>query len=560
MRTSSIAACLALALVACGPQAPDSAPDEIEKALDLITRETLDRHVAYLADDALAGREAGEPGYDEAAAYVAAQLAAMGVEAAGIEGWYQPIELRRYRMDTDSPAATIHRGGVNMPLAYRDDFSMSADKLRFSTAVRAEVVYVGRGVHAPDYGYSDYDGVDVRGKIVAAFPGAPDVVEETSRPYFASSRIKFGEAVSRGAVGWISLRSRKNEERRPWDKYRKRIGTRKGLAWVNDDGVTSAYFPEIRGSMALTLEASERLFGLSPLSFEEALEAIDRGEPASAPLGVEVSMSHRAIHDSVTSANVVGAVRGTDPALAGDYVVYTAHLDGVGTRTDDDVEDTINNGAYDNAIGVALMLETARVFAAAPARRSMLFVAVTAEEKGLLGSDYFVNNPTVPLRSIVANVNLDMPLFLYPVADLVAFGSQHSTMHGVVETAAAAEGFTFSRDPIPEENIFARSDQYSFVRKGIPAVYLMTGFTSKDPALDGEGLFRGFLKDHYHQASDDRSLAVDWESALRFARAHTRIGYNIAADPVRPGWNEGNFYATRFLRDPPAGGTGRRPR
>ncbi len=536
-----------LCFVACTPAPAHSSVAATEAALDLIALEVLEAHVRYLADDAREGREAGEPGYDDAANYVAEQFAAMGIQPAGSDGWYQPVELRSYRIDGDSASFILHRDGQDNELIYRDDFSMSADAVRASTNVRAEVVYVGYGVHAPAHDYSDYDGVDVRGKIVAAFRGAPERIEGSERAYYASSRVKAEEGISRGAIGWIVLRSRKNEERRSWQETKKSIGKTARMAWVNEDGKASGYFAEIRGSASLSIAAAETIFGLSPISFEQALDAAQAGEVASVALGVEVTLAQRSTHSSLSSPNVIGMVRGTDPALADEYVVYTAHLDHLGV-IDIDEEDSIHNGAYDNAMGVALMLETARAFAAAPARRSVLFIALTAEEKGLLGSDYFANNPTVPAASIVANINLDMPLFLYPVADLVAFGSQHSSLHGAVEAAAAAEGFVFSPDPIPEENIFVRSDQFSFVRQGIPAVYLIPGFTSSDESIDGEKLFRDHLKNHYHEPTDDMSRPIYWESALRFARAHTRIGYEIANAARRPVWNEGNFFGEKYAR------------
>ena len=535
------------ALIACSQNAAHSTAGEIAAALDLITLEALEMHVRYLADDAREGREAGEAGYDDAANYVAEQLMTMRVEPAGVEGWYQPVVLRRYRIESDSATLTLHRDGNDTEFVYRDDFSMRADAVRESTSVRAEVVYVGYGVHAPMHGYSDYEGIDVRGKIVAMFRGAPDVIEGTERAYYASSRTKAEEAVSRGAIGFLGLRSRKSEERRSWEDAKKSIGKSAQMVWVNEAGQASRYFAEIRGSASINIETAEEVFGLSPLSFEQALDAAEAGEPASAALGVEITLAQRSTHSNLLSPNVIGMVRGTDPELANEYVVYTAHLDHVGV-IDVDEEDTIHNGAYDNAMGVALMLETARAFAAAPARRSVLFIALTAEEKGLLGSDYFVNNPTVPVGSIVANINLDMPLFLYPVADLVAFGSQHSSLQGAVEAAAADEGFVFSPDPMPEENIFVRSDQFSFVRKGVPAVYLIPGFTSTDASIDGEALFRDHLKNHYHEPTDDMGRPFHWESALRFARAHTRIGYKIADERERPGWNEGNFFGEKYAR------------
>ncbi|MBT8099959.1 MAG: M28 family peptidase, partial [Gammaproteobacteria bacterium] len=284
----------------------------------------------------------------------------------------------------------------------------------------------------------------------------------------------------------------------------------------------------------------------APISFDEALEATAADRPASTPLGIEVSMSRRTTHEGISSPNVIGIVRGTDPALAGEYVVYTAHLDHIGRETAPETNDDINNGAYDNAMGISIMLETANVFAADPPARSVMFIALTAEESGLLGSDYFAHYPTVPIEKIVANVNVDMPLFLYPLADIVAFGSEHSSLQGDVALAARAEGFALTPNPLPEENLFVRSDQYSFVRQGVPSIFLVSGFTSLDPEHDGEALFRDHLKNHYHKPSDDLSRPVDWPSAVRFTRSHIRIGYAVANATARPTWNDGDFFGERF--------------
>ena len=212
-----------------------------------------------------------------------------------------------------------------------------------------------------------------------------------------------------------------------------------------------------------------------------------------------------------------------------------AHLDHVGTGVPID-GDTIYNGMYDNAMGTSQLIETARAFAAMPQRpkRSIIFIALTGEERGLVGSDYYAHYPTVPGDAIVANVNLDMPLFLYPLADIIAFGAEHSSLEGVIGKAIAAEGFALTPDPMPEEVIFIRSDQYSFVKQGVPSVFLVPGFTSSDSDIDGEQLWRGFLQTYYHQPSDDLTRPVDWPSAERFARANVRIGYAIANDNAPP--------------------------
>ena len=527
--------------------APRAGADEFTEALDEITETSLREHYAILAGDEMEGRFAGTDGYQRAADYVADQFALIGLEAAGDEGWFQQVPLVSYRVDTETTTVYTHRDGVDSELTYREDYGMGGDKVRESNELRAEVVYVGFGVHAPELGHSDYDGVDVDGKIVALFGGAPSTFPHNERAFYASGRTKAQEAVRRGAVGTIGLRSRRAEKQYPWERYKKQMGTRPGMAWVNLSGQANDYFPELGGSMVLSREAATALFDGSPLGFEAALDAYDNDEVRSIPLGVEVSMSRRTSHEQITSPNVVGLIRGTDPELADEFVVFSAHLDGLGFGAPED-GDAIYNGAYDNAMGVALMIETAKALMQAPPRRSVLFVAVTGEERGLLGSDYFAHYPTVPSAAMVANVNLDMPLFLYPLADLVAFGAEHSSLEDPVRAAAEAEGFALTPDPLPEETLFIRSDQYSFVRKGVPAVFLVSGFNSADAEVNGEELFRAHLTTHYHRPSDDLELPVDWDSAVRFARAKARIGHLVGNDHERPTWNPGDFFGEKFGR------------
>jgi hypothetical protein len=404
-KTAALAACLGYTFSA--PSLADMPAD----ALGQISAGSLRAHYEALASDEMAGRFAGTEGYARAANYVAEQLSRLGLEPAGEEGWFQQVPLISYQVDTETTTVYTHRDGVDTSLTYREDYGMGGDKVRESNELREEVVYVGYGVHAPELGYSDYANVDVEGKIVALFDGAPSIFEPNQRAYYASGRSKSQEAVRRGAVGIIGLRSRLAEKQYPWERYKKEMGTRPGMAWVNLSGQANDYFPEIGGSMVLSREAATSLFEGSPLSFEAALDAIEANEVKSLPLGLEVSMSRETSHEEITSPNVVGLIRGTDPELRDEYVVFSAHLDGLGLGVPED-GDSIYNGAYDNAMGVALMLETARALAEAPPRRSVLFVAVTAEERGLLGSDYFAHYPTVPGDAIVANVNLDMPLFL----------------------------------------------------------------------------------------------------------------------------------------------------
>jgi hypothetical protein len=531
---------------ACGSDQEGIVPDK-DSAISAVTQQNLEAHLAYLADDAREGRMAGEPGYAAAAQYVADRFAGFGLEPGGDDGWFQQVPLVSYRLNPESALLVAHRDGEDTELQYKEHFTMYGDKVREENSVRAELVYVGFGVHAPELGYSDYDNVDVEGKIIAYFGNAPELFPHNERAYHSSRRTKAEQAIAAGAVGTIGLVSKRIEEYYPWERRKLEADARPGMTWVTLTGAAADYYPELHGSATISVDIATALFSGTPISFEQARAATEASTPASTPLGFEVTLGRKSKHEAITSPNVIGIVRGTDPALADEYVVYSAHLDhnGVGPAVDGDA---IYNGAYDNAMGSSLLLETARVFAASPPRRSVMFIAVTAEERGLLGSDYFAHYPTVPTESMVANINLDMPLFLYPMADVIAFGAEHSSLEPVIDAAVAAEGFTLTPDPLPEETLFIRSDQYSFVRKGVPATYLVPGFRSLDAGVDGEAIFADFRKHHYHRPSDDLSRPVACDSAVRFARANARIGYAIGNDDARPTWNEGDFFGEMFAR------------
>jgi len=541
-------------LAACGsgddtPTAGAPVADDTEQALGRLSAAALRAHVAYLAADDMRGRMTGSDEYDMAARYVAQRFEAFGLRPGGVDGWFQQVPLLAYRIDVDSAAVTLHRDDGDTGLKWRDDFVMSGDKTRAQTRVRGDVVYVGYGIHAPELGYSDYDGIDVRGKIVALFGGAPDSFPHNERAYYSSGRSKAAEMVARGAIGWIGLRSRLDRQRRSWERITQNAGVRPGMSWVKLSGEASDYHAELRGAATLNEQAATELFDGTPISFAAAEDAAAAGTPRSTPLGIQVTLQRNTAHEHIESPNVIGILPGSDPVLAGEYVVFSAHLDHIGSGAAVN-GDSIYNGAYDNAMGVSLLLEAARALAAMPVAppRSILFVAVTGEERGLLGSDYFAHYPTVPSGALIADVNLDMPLFLYPVADVIAFGAEHSTLDAMIEPAVGREGFALTSDPLPEEVLFIRSDQYSFVRQGMPSVFLVPGFASSDPAIDGRARFMEHLQTHYHQPSDDLSRPVDWPSALRFARANVRIGLALARAPQRPAWHAGDFFGEKFSR------------
>jgi hypothetical protein len=521
----------------------------LDHGLTLIDQNGIEQHLRYLADDARMGRMTGTPEYDEAAAYVAEHFSLIGLEPGGDDGWYQEVPMLARRIDVDAAAVVFHQDGEEKAQKWQEDFVMGGDAVRDETTITAEVIFVGFGIHAPDMNYSDYEGIDVTGKIAAMFGGAPDSFPHNERAFYSSGLTKAQEAVARGAVGTISLRSRTDQKRYSWKRVSENAGLRPGMSWINLSGEAANYFPELQGGAMINVPPAEQLFSRSPISFTDALDAADAGTPLSTPLGTEATLAQKSAHESITSPNVIGILRGSDPLLSHEYVVFTAHLDHVGTGVAVN-NDTIYNGMYDNAMGTALLIETARAFAAMPERpkRSIIFIALTGEERGLVGSDYFAHYPTVTRNSMVANVNLDMPLLLYPLADVIAFGAEHSSLEGVIANAVVDEGFVLSPDPVPEEVLFIRSDQYSFVKQGVPSVFLVPGFTSTDPNIDGAALFNEHLQTHYHQPSDDLTRPIHWQSALRFARANVRIGHAVAEEDERPTWNKGDFFGEKFGR------------
>ncbi len=541
---------------ACSREAPPEITAEpapatqapVDLGLAAIEAGRIKTHLEFLAADARKGRMTGTPEYDEAADYVAQQFAAIGLEPGGEDGgWFQPVPMLANRIDVESATVVFHQEDEEQVQRFRDDFVMGGDAVRPDTEIRAEVVFVGFGIHAPDMNYSDFDGIDVDGKIIARFGGAPGTFPHNERAYYSSGVVKAREAVARGAIGVIAMRSRTDQERYTWKFVSENAGVRPGMTWVNLSGEAANYFPEMQGGALVNEPPAEDLFSRAPISYEDALDAADAGKPLSTPLGVEVTLARKTDHETIASPNVIGILRGSDPELADEYVIYTAHLDHVGTGVAVN-GDTIYNGMYDNAMGSSILIETARAFAAMPEppKRSIVFIALTGEERGLVGSEYYAHYPTVPSDAIVANVNLDMPLLLFPLSDIIAFGAEHSSLERVIDDAIAREGFALTPDPMPEEVIFIRSDQYSFVKQGVPAAFLVPGFTAAEPGIEGEKLWREFLQTHYHQPSDDLTRPVDWASAVRFARANVRIGYAVAEDEERPSWNEGDFFGEKF--------------
>ncbi len=502
--------------------------------------------VEFLADDLLEGREAATRGYELAARYAAAALTSAGYAPGADDGSYlQQVPLLESTPTATSMRVTIDGTTADIPLP--DQAIVAPSAVQPAVDVTAQVVFAGFGVTAPEFGYDDYAAIDVKGKIVALLFNAPPKLPSEPRAHYASVDHKLRNAADHGAVAVVTLLGPDDVKRFPWEQLKAAYYGRPTLSWLDTDGSPVPSEKRLQAGAYLSPEGSARLFAGTPLTFADVVAAGRKSAPRAAALKATLTMRSATSHRRVWSPNVVGVLKGSDPSLAATSVVLTAHLDHIGVQPSGN-GDRINNGAYDNATGSAILLEVARVLAAGrvPPKRSVVVVLVTAEEKGLLGSDYFAQNPVNTAGRMVANVNLDMPVFLTGSTDIVAFGSENSTLDKVVRKAAADVGYTLSPDPMPEENIFVRSDRYSFVKRGVPAVYLVPGFTAKDPAVNGQQVFGAFLASHYHRPSDDLSLRMDLEAVERFTRANLAIVQAIANDPVAPAWNPGNFFGKMF--------------
>ena len=535
-----------VALVVCTIAPTRTADDPRQVNRDLANRVLA--HMEFLADDLLEGRAAGTRGYDVAARYVATALRTSGFEPAGDRGtFFQAVPLRQSRR-TAAALALIPRGGARIALNLPDEAVLLPHPLETSVEVTAPAVFVGFGVTAPERQYDDYARVDARGKIVVAFTNAPSTFPSELRAHYSSYDEKLGNALRHGAVAVLLTALPEELKRYPWD-FRRRFMDQPQMVWLAANGETGSVSTKLKAIGVVGPAGAEKLFASSPTPLAELHAAGERGTPTSFDLPLTIHINTTTEHTAASSANVVGRLRGRDDVLASSHVVLTAHLDHEGISTPVN-GDAIYNGAFDNAAGCAVLLEVARTIAAAPTPplRSVLIVFVTAEEKGLLGSDYFARNPTVPAASLVANVNLDMPLLQWPMKDVVAFGAENSTLKGVVERAIRGIGLELAPDPMPAENVFVRSDQYSLVKQGVPAVFLVPGFTSSDPAKDGGKVFREFLATHYHKPSDDLSLPIDREALATFTRANYLVTMAIANDKTAPRWNKGNFFGEKYGR------------
>jgi Zn-dependent M28 family amino/carboxypeptidase len=492
-------------------------------------------YVKVLASDDMEGRETGSPGLRKAQEFVVEQLKSAGLEPVGSRSYYQPVRFEsRQIVEQQSSLALVHNGQVE-PLALGDDVIFST-RVDLASAVEAPLVFAGYGLTIPELGHDDLSGLDLRDKVVVIFPGAPAEIPGALASHYQSAGERWKALRKAGAVGVITILNPAAMDI-PWS----RISANRAHPSM---ALKGAEFDETSGeklAVVFNPEKAQKLFEGSGHTLQEMLDLVkDRKPLPRFPLVPTIRAKASVNKKMVESANLVAELPGGDPKLKNEYVVLSAHLDhlGVGEPINGD---RIYNGAMDNASGSAVLLDLIASLKKFPKKlkRSLLFVFVTGEEKGLLGSRYFTTHPTVKPGSMIANINIDMFLPIVPLKVLTVYGLAESDMGDLVRDVAQSLGVQVQPDPEPQRNAFIRSDQYNFIRHGVPALAMKVGFEKGSPQ---QAIFKDWLTQRYHAPSDDLDQPVDLAAAGKYEDIIHELMVRLADSAGRPQWKQDSFF------------------
>lgn len=492
--------------------------------------------VKVLAADEMEGRETGSKGLEAAEAYVVTQLKQAGLQPAGSDGYYQTVKLQSRQIIEKDSSLTLIRDGKAEPLTLGEDAFFST-RIDLAPDVQAPLVFVGYGLTVPEQNYDDLAGIDLEGKIAVMITGSPSEIGGAPAAHYQSSAERWKFFRKAGAVGIIGIPNPVAMDI-PWSRMSaNRTHVSMTLADPNFDDTAGEKLAVI-----FNPAHAEELFAGSGHSFEEiSALAKDRKQLPRFPLTVSIKATAKLDKQDVRSANLIAKLPGSDPALKNQYVVLSAHVDHIGIGEPIN-GDRIYNGAMDNASGSAVLLDVASSLkkSGETLKRSLLFVFVTGEEKGLLGSRYFTAHPTVDPKAMVADINIDMFLPIVPLKLLTVWGLAESDLGDEARQVAEAQGIRVQADPEPQRNVFIRSDQYNFIRHGIPA--LMMG-VAPDPASSQQvQLFRDWLTHRYHAPSDDLEQPVDLAAAAQYEELIRGLMTRVANSSQRPQWKADSFF------------------
>jgi len=529
--------CVALAVMAAAALYAAAAPDG----------KRWWSYVEALANDDMKGRNTGSPEHLKAAEYVAAEFARLSMKPAGEQGFIQPVKFKSRKLVESGCSLELIRSGKAERLTLGEDAIISV-RVDPAESVEAPLVFAGYGLVVPEAKFDDFAGLDLRGKIIVTIAGGPsDIAAPLKSHYqFVSERARFLKQA--GVAGMVTIQNPRTADI-PWSRMATaRFQEAMSLAdpALSDDG-------GLKIGVTMNPEHADQWFAGSGHDLKELLALVDAGKPLPRfPLRPTLRAKVKVERHDLESQNVVGVRPGSDASLQNEYVVLSAHLDHVGVGEPIN-GDRIYNGAMDDASGVASLLDIAAALNEnkTQTKRSLLFVAVTGEEKGLLGSRYFAAHPTVTLSSLAADLNMDMFLPLYPLHLLTVWGLGESDLGDLARRVSKSVDVEVQDDPQPQRNIFIRSDQYSFIRKGVPS--LMMAFGAK-PGSQEEQIAKTWLTNRYHAPSDDLNQPVDLKAAGQYNRLMMTLAEAVANNPARPKWKADTFFrrfAQRWRRGPP---------
>ena len=492
-------------------------------------------HIEALANDGMQGRNTGSDSYRKAAAYVAGEFERYGLHPGGIPGYLQPVRFDVLQIEEEKSSLALTRDGKTEPLKLGDDATIG---LRGDPAghVEAPMVFVGYGLKVPENQYDDFAGLDVKGKIVVSLAGGPKSIPGPLKSHYQSAGVHWKQLRDMGAIGVATIPNPKSMDV-PW--------ARMTLARFQPSmSLADPALKETQGmqlSVTINPEHADKFLAGTGHTIAELLADADNDKPLPHfPLKAGIQATVQLAKSTAESPNVIGILEGSDPKLRTEFVVLSAHLDHVGVGKPIN-GDAIYNGAMDDASGIATILEVARMMKeqGVKPKRSLIFLAVCGEEKGLQGSRYFATHPTVDAKSIVADINLDMFLPLHRLEYLEVQGLDESSLGDDIRAIASSAGVKIQADKEPQRNLFIRSDQYSFIRQGVPALAFKFGYLPGSPE---ERLHKDWLKNRYHAPSDDLNQPVDKAAAARFNEIILRLTERIADDPARPTWKPTSFF------------------
>lgn len=536
-----------------GAPSGNSVAAELKPALDTITANDIMQHTKVMAADEFEGRGPGTKGEELTVKYLTEQYQRIGLKPGNPDGTYlQKVPLVGF---TGTPTASFTAGGKQIDLRFPQDYvAVSRRFVPESKVENSDMVFVGYGVVAPEYGWDDYKGLDVKGKTIVMLINDPQV-PSANDPATLDDKMFKGKAMTYYGR-WT---------------YKYEIASEKGAAAaviIHETGPAGYPYEVVSGSWSrenfdiqtpdknmgrvaveswITSDRAKELFTASGQDFDALKKAALSKDFKPVPLDAKANITVKNTIREIDSNNVIGKLEGSDPTLKNEYVIYTAHWDHLG-RDPNLTGDQIFNGALDNASGTAALLEIAEAFTklATPPKRSLLFLAVTAEEKGLLGAKYYAENPLYPLNKTVANINMDGVNQWGRTTDITMVGDDNSTLIDLLREAAAAQGRTVNPDPESEKGFYYRSDHFEFAKQGVPALYTDSGtnYEGKDAAYSKQKRDEYTSKD-YHKVSDE--IKADWDltGAVDDARLLTIIGYRVAQADRYPEWKAGSEFKAK---------------